>query len=50
MIFKRRTDKSAFVQGAKDVPFAEIARAMDIMRGAGIQHIALMTPGNSVRR
>jgi len=26
VIFKGRTDKSAFVQGAKDIPFAEIAR------------------------
>jgi biopolymer transport protein TolR len=42
-IFKERADKLAFVQGAEDVPFADVARAIDIMRGAGIEHVGLIT-------
>ena len=43
-IFKSRADKVAFVKGAQDLPFAEMARAIDIMRGAGIDHVGLITP------
>jgi biopolymer transport protein TolR len=42
-IFKTRADKVAFVQGAEDVPFAEMARALDIMRGVGIDRVGLIT-------
>jgi biopolymer transport protein TolR len=42
-IFKERADKMAFVEGAEDVPFAEVARAIDIMRGAGIENVGLVT-------
>jgi biopolymer transport protein TolR len=35
-IFQRRADKVAFVEGAEEVPFAQVARAIDIMRVAGI--------------
>jgi biopolymer transport protein TolR len=42
-IFKLRADKLAFVEGAEDVPFAEVARAIDIMQGAGIEHVGLIT-------
>jgi biopolymer transport protein ExbD len=41
-IFKDRADKAAFVEGAKDVPFGEVARAIDIMRSAGIDHVGLI--------
>jgi biopolymer transport protein TolR len=44
-IFKERADKIAFVKGADEVPFADVARAIDIMRGAYIDHIGLM-PGS----
>lgn len=44
-IFKERADKVAFVKGAEDVPFDQVARAIDIMRGAGIEHVGLITPG-----
>ncbi len=47
-IFKERADKVAFVKGAEDVPFAQVARAIDIMRGAGIEHVGLITPANIV--
>jgi biopolymer transport protein ExbD len=43
VIFEQRADKVAFVKGGEDVPFAEMARAIDIMRGAGISHVGLMT-------
>jgi biopolymer transport protein TolR len=43
IIFKERADQVAFVEGADGVPFSEVARAIDIMRGAGIEHVGLMT-------
>jgi biopolymer transport protein TolR len=46
-IFKNRADKVAFVTGAREVPFAEVALAMDIMRSAGINRVGLLTaPAN----
>ena len=42
-IFKERAEKVAFVKGAKEVSFSEVARAIDIMRGAGIDHVGLIT-------
>ena len=42
-IFKERAEKVAFVKGDKDVLFMEVARAIDIMRGAGIDKIGLNT-------
>jgi biopolymer transport protein TolR len=44
-IFKERAEKVAFVRGAEEVPFALVARAIDVMRGAGIDHVGLITPG-----
>jgi biopolymer transport protein TolR len=41
-IFKERADKVAFVEGDGQVPFSQVARAIDIMRGAGIDHIGLI--------
>lgn len=41
-IFKERADKVAFVKGADEVPFSQVARAIDIMRGAGIVHVGLV--------
>jgi biopolymer transport protein TolR len=45
VIFRTRAEKVAFVKGAGDVPFAQIARAIDVMRGSGIDHVGLITPG-----
>jgi biopolymer transport protein ExbD len=42
-IFKERADKIAFVKGDDNVEFAQVARAIDIMRGAGIDHVGLIT-------
>jgi len=48
-IFNQRADKVAFVQGAEEVPFADVARAIDIMQGAGIEHVGLITARDTVR-
>jgi biopolymer transport protein TolR len=42
-IFKERADRIAFVKGDDNVPFAQVAHAIDIMRGAGIDHVGLIT-------
>jgi biopolymer transport protein ExbD len=42
-IFKERAEKIAFVKGDNDVLFAEVARAIDIMRGNGIDKVGLIT-------
>src|ERR1700682_1012273 len=42
-IFKERAEKVAFVKGDKDVLFMEVARAIDIMRGGGMDKIGLIT-------
>ncbi len=42
-VFKERADKVAFVKGDDNVQVAEVARAIDIMRGAGIEHVRLIT-------
>jgi biopolymer transport protein ExbD len=46
-IFKDRADKVAFLKGDEDVAFAQVARAIDMMRGAGIDHVGLITPRDS---
>lgn len=48
-IFKDRADKVAFVKGADDVPFEQVAQAIDIMRGAGIEHVGLITAAHANR-
>ena len=42
-IFKDRAEKIAFVKGDSDVVFAQVARAIDVMQGAGIDRIGLIT-------
>ena len=42
-IFKERAEKVAFVKGDDSVLFADVARAIDIMRGAGIDKVGLIT-------
>ncbi len=43
VIFKERADKIAFVKGDNDVLFQEVARAIDVMRTAGIDKVGLIT-------
>ncbi len=42
-IFKDRAEKVAFVKGDNDVLFKDVARAIDIMHGAGIDKVGLIT-------
>jgi len=42
-IFKQRAEKVAFVKGDDSVEFAQVARAIDIMRGSGIDSVGLIT-------
>jgi biopolymer transport protein ExbD len=42
-IFKDRAEKVAFVKGDNDVLFMDVARAIDIMHGAGIDKVGLIT-------
>ena len=49
-IFKGRADKVAFVEGAEEVPFADVARAIDIMRRAGIDHVGLISATDAAPR
>jgi biopolymer transport protein TolR len=42
-VFKERAEKVAFVQGEDGVRFADVARAIDIMRNSGVEKVGLMT-------
>ncbi len=42
-VFKTRAEKIAFIKGDDSVRFADVARAMDIMRASGIDQIGLIT-------
>lgn len=42
-IFKLRAEKVAFVKGDDSVIFAQVARAIDIMRNSGIDKVGLIT-------
>lgn len=42
-IFKERAEKVAFVKGDNDVMFMDVARAIDVMRSAGIDKVGLIT-------
>ena len=42
-IFKLRAEKVAFVKGDDTVIFAQVARAIDVMRGSGIEKVGLIT-------
>ncbi len=42
-IFKDRAEKVAFVKGDNDVLFQDVAKAIDIMRGSGIDKVGLIT-------
>lgn len=42
-IFGQRAEKVAFVKGGDAVEFADVARAIDIMRSAGIDRVGLIS-------
>jgi len=43
-IFKSRADRVVFVKGDPDLEFKQVAQAIDIAHGAGIDKVGLMTP------
>ena len=42
-VFKERAEKVAFVKGDDAVRFADVARAIDVMRNSGIDKVGLIT-------
>lgn len=42
-IFAQRAEKVAFVKGDDATEFADVARAISIMRASGIDHVGLIT-------
>jgi len=42
-VFKERAEKVAFVKGDDAVRFSDVARAIDVMRGSGIDKVGLIT-------
>ena len=42
-VFKLRAEKVAFVKGDDAVVFADVARAIDIMRESGVEKVGLIT-------
>jgi biopolymer transport protein ExbD len=42
-VFKTRAERVVFVKGDSDLEFREVARAIDIAKGAGIDKVGLMT-------
>jgi biopolymer transport protein TolR len=42
-VFKDRAEKVAFVKGDNDIEFRQVAHAIDVMRGAGIDKVGLIT-------
>jgi biopolymer transport protein TolR len=42
-IFAERAEKVAFVKGDDNTEFADVARAISVMRDAGIDHVGLIT-------
>jgi biopolymer transport protein TolR len=43
-IFSTRATKVMFIKGDKDLDFGPIANAIDIAKGAGVDHVGLITP------
>ncbi|HYP13651.1 MAG TPA: biopolymer transporter ExbD [Bryobacteraceae bacterium] len=43
-VFKTRAEKVVFVKGDPSLEFRDVAQAIDIAKGAGIEKVGLMTP------
>ena len=44
-IYATRADKSLFVKGDPGLDFASVAEVIDAGRAAGVDHVAILTPG-----
>jgi len=47
-IFKFRAERTIFVQGHPEIEFQDVARVIDIARGAQIPQIGLLTPSSAL--
>ena len=43
-VFKTRAERVVFVKGDPDLEYQDVAQAIDVAKGAGIDKIGLMTP------
>lgn len=48
-IYSTRADKVLFVQGNPGLSFAAVAAVLDLSHAAGVEHVAMMTPGMAER-
>jgi biopolymer transport protein TolR len=46
VVYKFRADHTAFIRGDTLVQFGVVAKAIDVMRTAGISSVGLLTPGH----
>jgi biopolymer transport protein TolR len=44
-IYKMRANRVVFILGDAEVEFSQVARVIDVMKGAGLGPVGLMTPG-----
>ncbi len=44
-IYKMRANRVVFIRGDAVVEFSQVARVIDVMKGAGLDPVGLMTPG-----
>ena len=49
-VFKERAEKVAFLQGEDNVMFSDVACAIDIMHGSGVEKVGLMTANLDARQ
>ena len=43
IIFKERGERVAFLKASENLEFADVARAIDIAKGSGVEQVGLMT-------
>jgi biopolymer transport protein ExbD len=43
-IFSTRATRGMFVKADKDLDFGPVANSIDVARGAGVDHVGLITP------
>lgn len=49
-IFSARATKVMFIEADKDLDFGPIANSIDIAKGAGVDHVGLITPNIAASR
>jgi biopolymer transport protein TolR len=49
-VLQARQDKSVFLKGDRDVPYGNVIELLDTMRRGGIEHIGMITEGETKPR